>query len=517
MRALGILLALALALALAGCGGGGGGDASSPSPTPDNGTENGWLSFAWSQNNYTVVNGSSATLSLTATSSRTIAEQLNARVEVTPDFDGRVSVTAISDLQYRATLQTSPKAALGKHSGQLTVYLCKDAAEVCAQPYPGSPWKVPYQFEVVAAPAQKPLSALPGATAWPNATGDLGGNKYLPTTADLKPSNFTLRWNKSFATAVPPFVTAQGKFFTGGGTLAAYNEHDGSAVWTSTVSGYTPAVVNGKVLISDNRALFAVDPASGSLQQTLNGVASNSLVTDGAAVYAGTGQRWNLTTNSPVWTSDHSEVVNFFTPGFSQNYIYTLSITSETVKAYSTTTGNLVASIPVTWRASGAARPFNLTAVGDDQVILSHYNFGWSALSAFSVQGNKKLWSVSAGFRSEPVIADNTAYVVNAPGNDFGPPSLEARSTATGELLWSTQLPDGTLSPSDGIVYNIAIVGNWVFVSSNRTGGGSTYAVNRQNHAQAWSYPIAGDLSASANGLLYIATPAGQLTAINLQ
>lgn len=513
MRALGILLVLALA----GCGGGSGGDVSSPSPTPDNGAENGWLSFAWSQDNYTVVNGSSAALSLTATSSRAIAEQLNARVEVTPDFDGRVSVTAISDLQYRATLQTSPKAALGKHSGQLTVYLCKDAPEVCAQPYPGSPWKVPYQFEVVNAPAPKPLSALPGATAWPNATGDLGGNKYLPTTADLKPSNFTLRWSKSFASTVPPFVTAQGKLFTGGGTLAAYNEHDGSAVWTSTVSGYTPAIANGKVLFSDNRSLFTVDPASGSLQQTLNGVASSSLVTDGTSLYAGTGQRWNLATNSPVWTSDHSEVVNFFAPGFSKNYIYMLSITSETVKAYSTTTGNLVTSIPVAWRASGAARPFNLTAVGDDQVILSHYNFGWSALSAFSVQGNKKLWSVSAGFRSAPVIADNTAYVVNAPGNDLGPANLEARSTATGELLWSTPLPEGTLSPSDGIIYNIAIVGNWVFVSSNRTSGGSTYAVNRQNRVQAWSHPLAGDLSVSANGLLYIATPAGQLSAINLQ
>lgn len=513
MRALGILLALALA----GCGGGGGGDASSPSPTPDNGAENGWLSFAWSQNNYTVVNGGSATLSLTATSSRTIAEQLNARVEVTPDFDGRVAVTAISDLQYRATLQTSPKAALGKHSGQLTVYLCKDAPEVCAQPYPGSPWKVPYQFEVITAPASKPLTQLPGASAWPNANGDLGGNKYLSTTADLKPGNFTLRWSKSFAPAVPAFVTAQGKLFTGGDKLAAYNEHDGSSAWTSTVGGYRPALANDKVLINSNGSLLTVDPATGSLQQTMTGVAAGNLVTDGTVAYAGTGQRLNLSTNSPIWTSDHTEVVNFFTPGFSKNYIYTLSITSETVKAYSTTTGNLVASIPVTWRSSGAARPFNLTAVGDDQVILSHYNFGWSALSAFSVQGNKKLWSVSAGFRSAPVIADSTAYVVNAPGNDFGPASLEARSTATGELLWSTQLPEGTLSPSDGIVYNITVVGNWVFVSSNRTSGGSTYAVSRQNHLQAWSYPIAGDLSASSNGLLYIATPAGQLTAINLQ
>jgi outer membrane protein assembly factor BamB len=68
-------------------------------------------------------------------------------------------------------------------------------------------------------------------------------------------------------------------------------------------------------------------------------------------------------------------------------------------------------------------------------------------------------------------------------------------------------------------VSEVLITDNLVIVSTNLT----TYAIDRATHRAVWSYPAAGNLALSRNGVLYIAgyNPAGgatmTLTALNLR
>jgi len=91
----------------------------------------------------------SLSLTIQATSSRTITEQLNVGVVVDGAvFTGGVDVQALSDLQYSARLTVRDDLAVGLKQGNVEVRLCRDSPLVCAQPYEGSPWQVPYQIDV---------------------------------------------------------------------------------------------------------------------------------------------------------------------------------------------------------------------------------------------------------------------------------------------------------------------------------------------------------------------------------
>lgn len=159
---------LSAACILSGCGGGGSDDPQTGG-TPGTGTPgtglpgdtggtpggggaaNAWLSFSPASVSQTVKERSfMLPISIVATSSKTIAERINVAIVdpagvLNPDA---TSVAELSTTSYEARLSLSPTLKPGTYKGSFKVQLCLDDARVCQQPYPGSPWLVPYAIEV---------------------------------------------------------------------------------------------------------------------------------------------------------------------------------------------------------------------------------------------------------------------------------------------------------------------------------------------------------------------------------
>lgn len=168
-------LAAALLL-LAGCGGGGsgapaapaasgadspaggsnpdgtsstsGGSTPAPAESPPSGAS--WLSFDPGRITLEAAAGTAPVFSVLATSSKLIQERINiAIVDNGGVLDPQgTSIAALSSTQYRASFRLSPLLAAKTYESTLTVKLCLDSPLTCANPYPGSPWTVPYTIAV---------------------------------------------------------------------------------------------------------------------------------------------------------------------------------------------------------------------------------------------------------------------------------------------------------------------------------------------------------------------------------
>jgi len=140
------LLASILALSLAACGGGsGGGDGAAPGSNP----AGNWLTFDPAAPGAIQFEGESASVVLTARSSRTFAAPFNVGViDATGVISPQVEIAALSQMEYRAVLRTASSLRAGDHATMLEVRLCEDTPTVCARPLPGSPWRVPLKVQV---------------------------------------------------------------------------------------------------------------------------------------------------------------------------------------------------------------------------------------------------------------------------------------------------------------------------------------------------------------------------------
>jgi hypothetical protein len=153
------LAAATCAALLASCGGGGGGGDSTSSngntagnsPTVDQS----WLQFTPNAINLTVLDtGPTQSFTIDAKSSKTISQNFNIGIfESTGLISSQVSLTEITQYEYKATLNTASGLTPGVHTSQLEVRLCVDDPLVCNNPISGSPWKLPITVTVNAGPA----------------------------------------------------------------------------------------------------------------------------------------------------------------------------------------------------------------------------------------------------------------------------------------------------------------------------------------------------------------------------
>jgi hypothetical protein len=167
-----LVLGLMTAAVLAACGGGGGSPGAAttpagasagstpapgastppatgttPAPTPTPG--GGWLTLSPSPVALTVNQGQSMAFNVTAKSSQTIAETFSVGIYdpkglITTD----VQLNAQSQLEYVATLHTSPTLAPGTYTTNLEVRLCLDSPLTCRSQLAGSPWYLPLTVTV---------------------------------------------------------------------------------------------------------------------------------------------------------------------------------------------------------------------------------------------------------------------------------------------------------------------------------------------------------------------------------
>ncbi|MGE8454659.1 MAG: PQQ-binding-like beta-propeller repeat protein [Pseudomonadales bacterium] len=512
---------ICLALLLSACGGGTGSPApTTPTdPTPDPGT--GGITFSFERPDIAVLEGESTQVVVKAKSSKVIADPLNVLVQSTSAFaqDAMAQIGGTSEFQLN--LETSRGLSVGKHGGVLKISLCKDDPRSCKSPYPGSPWTLAYQIEVVSSASNlKPLADLQGAVAWSSLRANAQRTAYVATSSMMDPAKFSLRWRQQ-GQYQEPLIAARGRLYS---KLRVLDENDGALLWQGPTAADTPVISQGKVFahVQDGNGgstLSAFDAENGALLARLGEPGarplSDQLLNDEAFIYQGSRRKFAMATGVQQWVAPAVASVEFFTPSMAAGRIHVLD--GENLHIVSAVDGSKLASL-ATQEGKGASRPFASVADGVERVLASHFNYAGSSLSSFSVTQGKRLWSVLSGFRSSPALADATIYVVNAPRNDYGGAVLEARSSATGELLWSTPLPDAPFFPTAEPVYEVIAVGDWVFVSSNRQNGAATYAISRTNHAINWRFPVNGNLMVSDKGILYIGRPAdGSLFAINLR
>lgn len=157
------LLAGVFALSLAACGGGSGGGNSA---APQNNPAGNWLTFDPATPSATQYQGESANVVLTARASRTFTAPFNvAVIDSTGVISTDVEISAISSMEYRATLHTASALTAGEHSTMLEVRLCEDTPTTCAKPLPGSPWRVPLKVQVKSAADAKTRLTLASPSA----------------------------------------------------------------------------------------------------------------------------------------------------------------------------------------------------------------------------------------------------------------------------------------------------------------------------------------------------------------
>jgi hypothetical protein len=450
-------------------------------------------------------------------------------------FGAPVTVDA-SGGSYAFELATVTSAVVGLHTGQAVVSLCRDAACATLQATPGV--VVNYSVNVLAPGSAWPgnnltaLSSMPGAPEWATFQGNAAHTGYVPVTLD--PDRFTPRWqipvpvfryfNDRFNLAT--VTTAAGSFFiAGNNAVTAHSEYDGSARWSYSFSGLPypsvnpPSASNGTVYVAAGQQsstyMFGLDASNGSVlfrsamasqweHYLAPSVGPSGVYTDAGeygGLYAFSGQGAHLffaqTAQQSTWT-----------PAVDSGAVY--AYTGDALRVFDPVSGALKTRISdPTFRDSthevagsavlGAPKSLFAAAYGNGTGDGS----GGNSLVHFNLDSNTVDWTIAGHYPSTAAYDSGVVYAVN---ND--PLQIEARSEADGSLIWSWTPP----APADtGFISEVLLTKTAVIVSTNV----STYAIDRNTHHAVWSYPQAGNLALSPNGILYIEGN-GTLTAINV-
>jgi hypothetical protein len=440
---------------------------------------------------------------------------------------------------YYASASMSSRLPAGCHRGALEVRLCRD--QRCSAQHPGSPAYLPYALQVLPGNLT-PLTRWPSLRDWETFQGNAAHTGHVPVTLD--PSRFSHRWSwrpSASDIQLSPPVIANGLVYVANSTrwtndtprtLFALRESDKEMQWHVDFGGVRelnpPAVSGGKVFASttggSSAAMWSFDAATGA---QLSKMGFNSQwehyyapTIEGGVVYsacASTGGMctFNLADGALKWfvsPADSDE----WTPAVDENHAY--SYGSGVLTARVKSTGQLAFTIT----DPQAGSDINLYSVHGSPVLGTQGNvltvsgeniFQANRLLSFNTVKRNLNWSIPGRYGGNPVLAKGVVYATTIPEESFQL-NVEARSEATGALLWSWTPPRGD-SPrhgSQGFYSDLLVTDNLLFVSTSS----HVYAIDLATHAPVWSYWKGGNLAISANGVLYITT-GGTIGAVNLK
>lgn len=525
------------AMFLAGCGGGGS-DPVTPPVTPPTTTPPVTVTPTMTVQSGTVtrVMASNAGINLVVTAQAANFTPSGTVYATATDAAGvvqaPVQVTAGADGRYTFSLDTAAGVAPGRYQGNATVKLCSDQACTTAQPVASI--TVPYDITIVSANSAWPgdnltaLAAMTGAGDWSTFQGNNAHTGYVPV--EVQADKIGLRWKRglttnssSSGTAVAPLVTANGLLYASDTTsLTAYKELDGSRAWkyefgsTNYYSPSAPSVFNGAVYtvgnLTDASYMFAFDAATGTVRfrarvgvyydRFFSPIVQDDVIYSTGSSYSGL-YGFNAAGETLFNTGSQSAI---YAPAADANGVYLF--TGDSVVVYKPKTGEKLATIRDSAATSSYGQSNGAPVIGANGVYAAtaQYNAGVTSynLTRFDVAKGYTDWRVTGNYAVTPAYANGILYALNT--NPF---RLEARTEATGALQWSW-----TPQPSSEVnFYGPAVVTkNLLFVSTNRV----TYAIDLASHKTVWSFPLAGALSISQNGVLYI-QGADATVAVNLK
>ena len=523
-------------VALAGCGGGGGSSTPPPPPAPPAPTmtvQSGSISRVIAKDTSIHLEVSAQAANFTPTGTLYASAGDGASLVQAP-----VTVTSNGSGGYTFALDTLPTKPGGHYTGTLTIKLCSDQACSVAQAVPSIsvPFDVTVQTSDSAWPGDKltALSAWSGVADWSTFQGNNAHTGYVPV--EVKADQIQLRWKRGavngsgsgYNALISPLVTANGRFFASGNKkLSAYQESDGTEIWSYDTSGLQypsvnpPAVDDGVVYMAAGQQqstyMMAFDAANGSLRMkaAMSSQWENYLspVVQGGAVYTNGGSYGGLyafaTTGERLFFGNLSQT-SVWSPAADARAIY--AYTGDALTMFEPKTGAVLASIKDSNFTNYVYQVGGSAVIGaNGGVYAAAYANGYlndggigNALLRFDTARGFLDWRVPGVYRVNPAYADGVLYAPNR-----NPYRVEARAETDGALLWSWIPP---LSGETSFQAPPVVTKNLLFISTNL----NTYAIDLKSHKAVWSYPAAGFLAISQNGILYIQSP-DALVAVNLK
>jgi hypothetical protein len=423
----------------------------------------------------------------------------------------------------------APSTPVGDYSGGLTLEVCPNTA--CSKPL-DSGHPIPYTILVLDSTSAWPgnhlttLSPWSGVSDWAMYQGNAGHTGLVPAT--ITPDAIATRWDwqepsvttSTFnrSTTLTRMAVAGGQIYIAGGDeLLAIREDDSSALWSYDLSGITypstnaPAVAGTTVYMAGGQQnttyLWAFDTASGSLlfrsqmssqweHYLAPTVAAGAVYTD-AGTYGGM-YAIDATTGAEKFFTDLQQF-DEWTPAVDSTYAYAYiggqtGDTPAQLNVISLQTGAVTASIPDYSYVWDGYDMYCSPVLGSPGTVFA-VNVGNpnnNTLMAFDIATWAITWAVAGHYTGNPAYANGTIYAVNR-----SPLQLEARWEADGQVLWTWVPP---LSSETTFVGDVLLTNNLALVSTNQ----NTYAIDLATQRLLWSYPASGNLSLSANGVLYI-------------
>jgi hypothetical protein len=423
---------------------------------------------------------------------------------------------------YMLTVQASPSLAAGHYTGSFHLNVCHD--QNCTQPVPGSPATVQFDIQVVTNPhaGLTVLTPWPRVADWQTFQGNVAHTGFVPVTLD--PTVFATRWiwtapNKQLST----ITTAVGRLYVNSGSVMyVLNEFDKSIAWQHDFAvdlaginfNWTlnpPAVSAGKVYVTTSPQqatwMYAFDASAGTpifktafqsqAERYLAPTVDNNEVFEDGGYFGGMyAFDANLGTQSFFTVLPQYDE---WTPAVDSNYAYAYTGGAGNgpgqLNVLDRHAGTIVASITDPSYQWHGYDMFSAPVLGQPGSVFA-VNVGnamANSLLHFDTTAQSISWQVAGAYSGNPAYGATVLYAVNA-----SPYRLEARSEADGSLLWSWAPAAGNTETQ--FVGDVLATNNMVFVSTNTT----TYAISQSTHVPVWSIPIAGRLSLSANGVVYV-------------
>lgn len=493
-----------------------------------------------------VAAGTSVHAAVTLTLNFAPAGALSVRVQPSPatPFEPTVPVVSGSGGEFTLDVVTSSTAAAGHYSGSATLKLCADAA--CTQSQPASSVSLPYTIDVLDSGVGWPgdhlttLSAWAGVPDWSTFQGNSAHTGFVPV--DLDADNFTTRWRiagtgqlSSWTNTPQTVATSGGLLFLSDGsgnlgagatTLSARRESDASVVWQYDFSelqfpsANPPAVSGGTVYVAAGQQsstfLYAFDAAGGSLifKAPMSSQWEHYLApaVGAAGVYTNAGSYGGLfafaPTGAPLYFAP-LEQTSMWSPAVDTNGVY---VYTGALRVFDPVTGALRTSISDPTFSNYVYEIGGAPVLGDSGMVFaanyanSVLNGGTlgNTLSAFDINGGVVAWHVAGNYPSTPSYHAGHLYVANE-----NPLRLEVRTAATGVIEWTWVPP---AAADTAFVSEVLVTNNLLFVSTDY----AVYVIDLTSHQVVWSYPDAGRLALSNNGVLYL-QKADLITAFNLK
>jgi hypothetical protein len=420
-------------------------------------------------------------------------------------------------------LQTQVVSSLapGTYTGSVQLTICNDAA--CQYPVVGSPVTMPFNVTIAPAPVNAGLTIL---TAWPSVAGwaTYQGNDshtgYVPVTLD--PTRFANRWawstpsSATDANALSTLTVAGGQvYIDSGSVLYALKEFDHSTLWSHDFSNIVyagvetaalnpPAVSGANVYIStsaqtatymfgltaNNGAVLFQSPFAAQWEHYLAPAISNGIVYTDGGEYGGM-YAFDGTIGTQNFFASEQQY-DYWSPAVDASFAY--AYTGGTLNWVDKTNGVSVGSIvDSTWSWAGYdMHGAPVLGAANSVICINVGNQNANSLLDFNTSTNTLAWSSVGPYGGNPAYASGNIYATNKT-----PMRLEARSEATGALLWSWSPPT---SSETSYVGDVLLTNNLVFLSTNTT----IYAIDTTTHQSVWSLPTSGYLALSEYGVLYV-------------